>query len=108
MRDAFAARLLQAHIREGDRHDNRPLWEVMVARCREMGIAGATVFRGLEGYGDTAEIHRPRFVGGDLPVVVTVVDTPEKIEALAPALEAIMEHGVLLMENVAARRVRRE
>lgn len=107
MRDAVLARLLQAHIREHDRHGGRPLWEAIVAQCREMGIAGATVFRGVEGYGDAAEIHRPRLVGADLPVIVAVVDAPEKIAALASVVESMMDRGVLVMEDVAARRVRK-
>ena len=53
-----AARLLRIHISESDRYEGKPLYEAIVQKCRELNIAGATVFRGLEGYGETAEMHR--------------------------------------------------
>jgi PII-like signaling protein len=85
------ARLLQAHISDHDRHGKRPLWEALVQTCREMGIAGATVFHGT---------------GRGAPVIVTVVDSAEKIAALAAAFEPMIDGGVLVIEDVTARRVR--
>jgi hypothetical protein len=58
MQQGQPARLMRIHISESDRFGDRPLYEAIVARCREMNIAGATVLRGLEGYGETAEMHK--------------------------------------------------
>ncbi|MGH9662896.1 MAG: DUF190 domain-containing protein, partial [Bryobacteraceae bacterium] len=62
-------RILRVYFGESDRHDGKPLQDAILAKCREMRTAGATVFRGLEGYGETAEIHRHRFLTHDQPVV---------------------------------------
>ena len=101
------ARMLQLHITEQDRHGDQPLYEAVVRKCREMQIAGATVFRGLEGYGGSSQIHRPHLLGRDLPVVVTIVDSAEKIDTLAPALEQMMGRGLLVISEVLVRRVQR-
>ena len=98
-------KLLQAHIRESDRWRGQPLHEAIVDRCRELGIAGASVFRGLEGYGSTADIVRGRLAGHDLPLVVTVVDTGENIARLTPAIEEMVDKGLIAVEAVTARRV---
>jgi PII-like signaling protein len=99
-------RLMQVHIRESDTRGGRPLYEVIVDTCRELGIAGATVFRGVEGYGSAAEIHRAHLLTHDLPVVVTVVDSEENVARAAAAIEAMLEGGAIAIEPVTARRVR--
>ena len=98
MRTAKPARLLRLHFSARDRHQGRPLYEAVVDRCRELHIAGATVFRGLEGYGETAGIDRR-------PIVVTIVDTAESIERLLPELEAMMTTGVMAASDVEAIRI---
>ena len=98
MRTVKPARLLRLHLSERDRHEGKPLYEAVVERCRELRIAGATVFRGLEGYGETAGIERH-------PIVVTIVDTPEQIERLIPELEAMMTTGVIAASDVEAIRI---
>ena len=85
------AKLLRLLFTERDRYESKPLHEAVVEKCRELKIAGATVFRGLEGYGDTAEIHRSRVLQHDSPIVVQIVDSAENIARLAPVLEEIME-----------------
>src|SRR5579871_369279 len=92
--------LLRLHFSESDRHAGKPLYEAVVERARTLGIAGATVFRGLEGYGETAEIHRPHLMQRDQPIVVTIVDSPENIERLIPELEAMMETGLIATSEV--------
>ena len=72
MRTVRKAKLLRLHFCESDEYRGKPLYEAIVNRCRELKIAGATVFRGLEGYGETAEIHRHRLIGKDQPIVVTI------------------------------------
>ena len=89
------AEILRIHISESDRHQGKPLYEAIVARCREMKIAGATVFLGVEGYGETAELHRARLVHSDRPVLITVVDTAGNIARLIPAVSELMDTGVL-------------
>ena len=87
------ARLLRLHFAAQDQYRGRPLYEAMVDRCRELRIAGATVFRGLEGYGETAGIDRH-------PIVVTIVDSAENIERLIPELEAMMDTGLMAVSDV--------
>ena len=100
-------RLLRIHLCESDEAGGRPTYEAIVARCRELGMAGATVFRGLEGYGGTAEVHRGGLLHSDQPVVVVVVDTPDRVETLLIALEDIMASGTIAMSDVQMIRVNR-
>jgi len=99
------AKLLRIHISESDRSNGKPLYEVIVARCRELGIAGATVFRGLEGFGETAELHRPRLLHKDQPIAVVIIDTEEKMNTLIPAVEAMLDTGMMALSNVGVLRV---
>ena len=94
------ARLLQIHVCESDRHEGRPLYEALVERCRELGLSGATALRGIEGLGETGLIGRA-------PVVVIAVDAAERIAAAAPALEEMLGTGVVALETVEVRRVRK-
>jgi PII-like signaling protein len=105
MRQAQPAEILQIHISEGDRYEGKTLYEAIVARCREMRIAGATVFTVVEGYGETAEMHRARLGRHDRPVVVTVVDSAENISRLKPVVEAMVDTGALSTAEVLAIRV---
>ena len=107
MRTARKARLLRLHFSEGDRHQGKPLYEAIVDRARAMGIAGATVFRGLEGYGETAEVHRKHLLRHDEPIVVTIVDTAENLERLIPEVEAMMDTGLIATSEVEAIRIER-
>ncbi len=99
------ARLLRLHFNESDQYKGKPLHEAIVARCRELRIAGATVLRGLEGYGDSAELHRAHLIKHDQPVVVTVVDTHENIERLIPIVEEMMDTGMIAASDVECIRV---
>ena len=85
------AKLLRLHFSEDDRCNGAPLYEAVVHKCRSMGIAGATVFRGMEGYGEAAEIHRRRILAHDQPIVVTIVESAENIERLIPEIEKMLE-----------------
>jgi PII-like signaling protein len=100
MRTVKKAQLLRLHFGESDQYNGKPLYEAIVNRCKELGIAGATVFRGLEGYGETAEIHRHHLIGKDQPIVVTIVDTPERLERLIPELEEMMDTGMIATSDV--------
>src|SRR5271170_4977525 len=101
------AKLLRLHFTERDRHHGKPLYEAILEKCRVLKIAGATVFRGLEGYGDTAEIHRSHILTHDLPIVVQIVDTAENVQRLLPALEEMMDKGLIAMSDVSILRIQK-
>jgi PII-like signaling protein len=100
MRTVKKAKLLRLHFGESDRYNGKPLYEAIVTRCKELKIAGATVFRGLEGYGETAEIHRHHLIKKDQPIVVTIVDTPENVGRLIPEVEGMMDTGMIATSDV--------
>jgi len=100
MRTVKKAKLLRLHFGESDQYNGKPLYEAIVNRCKELKIAGATVFRGLEGYGETAEIHRHRLTRKDQPIVVTIVDTPENLARLIPEVEEMMDTGMIATSEV--------
>lgn len=77
----------------------------MVQKCRELKIAGATVFQALEGYGDTAEIHRSHVLTHDLPIVVQIVDTEENVQRLLAVVEEMLDKGLIAMSDVSILRV---
>jgi uncharacterized protein len=101
------ARLLRIHIFEGDRYRGQPLYQAIVDKCRELRIAGATVFRGLEGYGETAEMHRSHLMRRDQPILVSIVDTAENLARLVPAVEEMVDTGVMAVSDVKAIRVQK-
>jgi PII-like signaling protein len=107
MRDYQPAKLLRLHFTERDRYRGKPLYEAVVEKCRELNIAGATVFRGLEGFGETAEIHRSRLVGQDLPIVIQIVDSEENVERLLPVVEEMMDKGLIAMSDVDILRIQK-
>jgi PII-like signaling protein len=100
MRTVKKAKLLRLHFGESDEYNGKPLYEAIVNRCKELRIAGATVFRGLEGYGETAEIHRHHLIGKDQPIVVTIVDTQENLGRLIPEVEEMMDTGMIATSDV--------
>jgi len=101
------ARLLRIHIKESDRYHGKPLYEAIVEKCREMRIAGATVFRGLEGYGETAEMHRSHLIRHDQPILISIVDSAENLARLAPVVEEMMDTGLMAISEVEAIRVQK-
>jgi hypothetical protein len=107
MPKAEPAKLLRVHISESDRYHGEPLYEAIIAKCRELKIAGATVFRGLEGYGETADLHRAHLVRHDQPIVIAIVDTAENLDRLMPAVEQMLDTGVLASSEVEMIRVQR-
>ena len=85
--------LLRIFIGESDRAGDRPLYEAIVHKARELGLAGATVWRSIEGYGARSRIHTAKILrlSEDLPVIVELVDSEEKIAGALPVLDAMME-----------------
>ena len=95
-------RLLRVFVGESDRWEGRPLHEVIVLRARERGLAGATVLRGLAGFGAHSRIHTASVLrlSEDLPIVVEIADTPERIAAFLPELDAMVREGMVTVEDV--------
>jgi PII-like signaling protein len=95
-------KLLRIFIGENDRWEGKPLFEAIVLKVREMGGAGATVLRGVEGFGAQSRIHTARILrlSEDLPIVVEIVDTVERIDALLPVLDAMIRDGLVTVEDV--------
>ena len=107
MQNYQPAKLLRLHFTERDRYRGKALYEAIIEKCRELKIAGATVFRGLEGFGDTAEIHRSHMITHDLPIVVQIVDTDENIQRLLPIVEDMMDKGLIAISDVNTVRIRK-
>jgi PII-like signaling protein len=105
MRTIKPAKLLRLHVGESDRYQGRPLYEAIVDRCKELRIAGATVFRGLEGFGETAEIHRHHLIKKDQPIVITIVDTEENLDRLLPDVEQMIHTGMIAISDVESLRI---
>jgi uncharacterized protein len=101
------AKLLRLHFTERDRYRGKPLYEAIFDKCQELKMAGATVFKGLEGFGDTAEIHRSHLLGHDLPVVVQIVDKEENIQRLLPVVEEMMDKGMIALSDVRILRIQK-
>lgn len=93
MKIAGEGKLLRIFIGESDRYHWRPLYEALVRKARELGLAGATVWRGIEGYGAASRIHTAKILrlSQDLPLVIEIVDTEERIREALPELDAMLE-----------------
>lgn len=102
MRIEGQAKLLRIYIGETDRWHGQPLYMAILLKAREMGLAGGTVFRGIAGYGANSVIHTANILrlSEDLPVVIEIVDTDEKIQAFLPALDEMVKEGLILMREV--------
>lgn len=97
--------LLRIFIGESDRHAGMLLYEWIVRAAKERGLAGATVLRGLEGFGARSRIHTARILdlSTDLPIIVEIVDTLEKIEAFLPIVDGVVKDGLATVEKVQIR-----
>jgi PII-like signaling protein len=97
--------LLRIFIGESDRHEGKPLYEWIVLEARRLGMAGATVLRGLEGYGAHSRLHTAKVLrlSSDLPIVVEIVDTRDKIESLIPVVDSAIGEGLVTIEPVEIR-----
>jgi uncharacterized protein len=102
MRTEGEGKLLRIFIGESDRWHGKPLYEAIVERVRNEGLAGATVIRGLEGFGAHSRLHTSRILrlSEDLPVVIEIVDSEEQIERVLPALDEMVSEGMVTLETV--------
>ena len=96
------AKMLRIHFGEDDKWQGRPLYQAIVEKCRELDIAGATVYRGVEGYGASAFIRREHLLSfsHDLPVMISVIDSEENIQKLLPVLDEMVDEGLIAMSDV--------
>jgi len=94
--------LLRIFLGESDRWEHKPLYEAIVLKAREMALAGATVLRGPMGFGKTSHLHTAKILrlSMDLPLVIEVVDSEEKINAFLPVLDGMMGGGLVTLEKV--------
>jgi uncharacterized protein len=95
-------KLLRLFIGESDTWHGKPLYQAIVERVRLEGLAGATVLRGIEGFGADSHLHTSRILrlSEDLPVVIEIVDTPEQIDRVVPLLDEMVTEGMLTLERV--------
>ena len=94
--------LLRIFIGEDDKHESKPLYESVVLKAREMHLAGATVLRGAMGFGHSSHLHTTKILrlSQDLPLVIEIVDSEDKINAFLPVLDGMMGHGLVTLEKV--------
>lgn len=94
--------LLRIFLGESDRHNHKPLHEAIVLKAREMHLAGATVLRGAMGFGKSSRIHTSKILAlsTDLPIIIELVDSEEKINSFLPVLDAMMGGGLVTLEKV--------
>jgi uncharacterized protein len=96
------ATLLRIFIGESDRWDHKPLYEAIVLKARELHLAGATVLRGPMGFGKSSRLHTAKILrlSMDLPLVIEIVDSEEKIQTFLPMLDPMMKGGLVTLERV--------
>ncbi len=95
-------RLLRIFIGESDKADGRPLYEAIVLKARELNLAGATVLRGIMGFGADSRMHTAKLLelSEDLPVIIEIVDVKENLDKLMPFLDEQVQEGLITLEDV--------
>ena len=102
MKEQFQARMLRIHFTEAHRWQGEPLYKAIVAKCMDLGLAGAIVYRGVEGFGASARIYHARSlsISKNAPIMVSVIDTEEKIQTLIPHLDQMIDGGLIASSTV--------
>jgi uncharacterized protein len=97
-----SGQILRIYIGECDKHHHHALYEAIVLKAREMGLAGATVLRGAMGFGASSHLHTAKILrlSMDLPVVIEIVDSPSRIATFLPFLEEVVKDGLVTLEDV--------
>ena len=95
-------KLLRIFIGEKDKYEKLPLYEWIVRQARKHDLAGATVLRGIEGFGACSRMHTAKILrlSMDLPIVIEIIDTPERIEAFLPIIDSAIKEGIATLEDV--------
>jgi PII-like signaling protein len=109
MKETFAGRMVRIHFGEDDRWQGKPLHEAIIAKCKELEIAEAVVFRGIEGYGSGSRIRRTGHFtfSKDAPIQLSIIDTEDQIARLLPFLDAMVEEGLVVTSAVEVIRYKR-
>lgn len=109
MKEQFAAVMLRVHFGEDDRWEGKPLHEAILDKCSELGLDGASVYRGIEGYGTSTRIRHSSLwmLSRDAPMMLSIVDREERIEQLIPHLDAMVDEGLIALSRVEAIRFTR-
>jgi len=102
MKEEFRARMLRIHFTEADKWQGEPLYKAIVAKCQALRLAGAIVYRGLEGFGASARIYHARSlsISKNAPIMVSVIDTEEQIQKLLPHLDQMIAGGLIASSTV--------
>ena len=98
-------KLLRIFIGELDTHDGKPLYQWLIEEARKNGLAGATILRGMQGFGAHSRMHTTKVLrlSIDLPIVIEIIDTEEKIEAFLPIIDEAIPEGLVTVERVEIR-----
>lgn len=109
MKEQFEARMLRIHFGESDKWQGKPLHEAIVTKCQELGLAGAIVYRGIEGYGTSTRVRLTGLwkLSRDAPMMVSIIDTEENIARLLPHLDAMVGEGLIAASTVQVTRYTR-
>lgn len=101
-KEEFKAKMVRVHLSQKDEWEGKPLHEAILSVCMELGIAGATVYRGVEGFGFSAHIHHSSLWPGsnNPPIVVSIVDRDEQIARLLPRLDEMVSEGIVAISDV--------
>lgn len=101
-KETYNGKLIRIYCSETDKWEDKPLYEAIIEKCQEAGVAGATVYRGLEGFGMSAEIHKLRIwpFTKEAPVMVSIIDRDEAVERFLPLLDEMLTEGLVATSNV--------
>src|SRR6185503_16432052 len=96
------ANLLRIFVNESDRWEGRPLYEMIIRAAKEAGLSGATALRGIEGYGVSGRVHTVKVLhlSEDVPIVIEILDSAERIAKLLPRLDAVVAEGAMSLEKI--------
>jgi PII-like signaling protein len=101
MKLSGSAKMVRIHFGEDDRWHGKPLYEAIVEEARRQDLAGATVYRGIEGYGASSRIHRKHLLtSSDLPIMVCIIDEADNIQRFLPTLEVMVHEGLIAISDV--------
>lgn len=102
MKEQFQARMLRVHFGESDKWNGKPLYEAIFARCQELGMASAIVYRGIEGYGISTRIRQSSLwkFSHDAPIMLSITDKEEQIARLLPYLDEMVDEGLIAISTV--------
>lgn len=108
MKEQFQGRMLRIHFGESDKWNGKPLHEAIVTKCQELGMAGAIVYRGIEGYGTSSRIRHAGAFSKDAPIMLSIVDTEQQIGKLIPHLDQMVTEGLIAISTVEVIRFSRD